>query len=139
MGGCGLVRGGAGTALVGDGPTVAAESTNTLHLASTVLCFRATRTGRSVSGRRVTVPTSGCRHPEIPQPQPLNPQGEAVANDFIPVTSRKAKEHDDGNASEEVVLRVAPWFLPVGIVAVWQLAPRLAGYRRVFCPHRKEW
>ena len=22
--------------------------------------------------------------PEIPQPQPLNPQGEAVANDFIP-------------------------------------------------------
>ncbi|EEY8732258.1 Alkanesulfonate monooxygenase, partial [Escherichia coli] len=21
---------------------------------------------------------------EIPQPQPLNPQGEAVANDFIP-------------------------------------------------------
>ncbi|HAN8373044.1 TPA: Alkanesulfonate monooxygenase, partial [Escherichia coli] len=22
--------------------------------------------------------------PEIPQPQPLNPQGEAVANEFIP-------------------------------------------------------
>ncbi|STG54168.1 alkanesulfonate monooxygenase [Escherichia coli] len=27
--------------------------------------------------------------PEIPQPQPLNPQGEAVANDFIP---RKAAQ-----------------------------------------------
>lgn len=39
-----------------------------------------------------------------------------------PVTSRKAKEHDDGNASEEVVIARCPWFLPVGIVAVWQLA-----------------
>ncbi len=92
MGGLGLVRGGAGTALVGDGPTVARESTNTPRLASTALCFRAIRSGRSVSGRRVAVPTSGCRHSEIPQPQPLNPQGEAVANDFSPVKSRKVKE-----------------------------------------------
>ncbi len=36
--------------------------------------------------------------------------------------SREAKEHDDGNASEEVVIARCPWFLPVGIVAVWQLA-----------------
>lgn len=39
-----------------------------------------------------------------------------------PVTSRKAKEHDDGNASEEVVIARCPLVLPVGIVAVWQLA-----------------
>lgn len=41
--GVGLVRGGAGTALVGDGPTVLRESTNTPRLASTALCFRAIR------------------------------------------------------------------------------------------------
>lgn len=39
-----------------------------------------------------------------------------------PVKSRKAKEHDDGNASEEVVIARCPLVLPVGIVAVWQLA-----------------
>ncbi len=139
MGGRWLMRGGAGTALVGDGPTVAARITNMPRLASTALCFRAIRIWKSVSGRRVAVPTSGCRHSGNSQPQPLNPQGEAVANDFIPRESRKAKEHDDGNASEEVVIAVAPWFLPVGIVAVWQLASSVAGCRRVFCLHRKEW
>ena len=39
-----------------------------------------------------------------------------------PVTSRKAKEHDDATPVKKWLLRVAPWFLPVGIVAVWQLA-----------------
>ncbi len=40
-----------------------------------------------------------------------------------PVKSRKAKEHDDANASEEVVIaRCPPGFLPVSIVVVWQLA-----------------
>ncbi len=52
-----------------------------------------------------------------------------------PVTSRKAKEHDDGNPVKKWLLRVAPWFLPVGIVACGNWPPRLAGYRRVFCPH----
>ncbi len=139
MGGCWLSGGGAGTALVGDGPTVAARINNTLHLASTVLCFRATRIWKNVSGWRIAVPASGCRHPGNSQPQPLNPQGEAVANDFIPRKSRKAKEQNDGNASEKVVIARAPWFLPVGIVVVWQLASSVAGCRRVFCPLRKEW
>ena len=69
--GVGLVRGGAGTALVGDGPTVAARINEyaALGIDSFVL-----------SG----YPLLDVAIPEIPQPQPLNPQGEAVANDFIP-------------------------------------------------------
>lgn len=113
--GVGLVRGGAGTALVGDGPTVAARINEyaALGIDSFVLSGyphleEAYRVGE------LLFPHLDVAIPEIPQPQPLNPQGEAVANDFIPVTSRKAKEHDDGNASEEVVIARCPWFLPGG-------------------------
>ncbi|MGU8127141.1 aliphatic sulfonate ABC transporter permease SsuC, partial [Escherichia coli] len=39
-----------------------------------------------------------------------------------PVRSRKAKEEIMATPVKKWLLRVAPWFLPVGIVAVWQLA-----------------
>lgn len=83
--GVGLVRGGAGTALVGDGPTVAARINEyaALGIDSFVLSGLSA-SGRSVSGRRVAVPTSGCRHSGNSPAAALNPQGEAVANDFIP-------------------------------------------------------
>ncbi len=110
MGGRWLMRGGAGTALVGDGPTVAARITNMPRLASTVLCFRAIRIWKSVSGWRVAVPASGCRHPGNSQPQPLNPQGEAVANDFIPRKSRKAKEEIMATPVKKWLLRLPPGF-----------------------------
>lgn len=138
--GVGLVRGGAGTALVGDGPTVAARINEyaALGIDSFVLSGyphleEAYRVGE------LLFPHLDVAIPEIPQPQPLNPQGEAVANDFIPVTSRKAKEHDDGNASEEVVIARCPWFYRWASWRCGNWPPRLAGYRRVFCPHRKEW
>ena len=69
--GVGLVRGGAGTALVGDGPTVAARINEyaALGIDSFIL-----------SG----YPHLDVAIPEIPQPQPLQPQGETVANEFIP-------------------------------------------------------
>lgn len=123
MGGVGLVRGGAGTALVGDGPTVAARINEyaALGIDSFVLSGyphleEAYRVGE------LLFPHLDVAIPEIPQPQPLNPQGEAVANDFIPVRSRKAKEEIMATPVKKWLLRVAPWFLPVGIVAVWQLA-----------------
>ena len=83
--GVGLVRGGAGTALVGDGPTVAARINEyaALGIDSFVLSGyphleEAYRVGE------LLFPHLDVAIPEIPQPQLLNPQGEAVANDFIP-------------------------------------------------------
>ena len=85
LAGVGLVRGGAGTALVGDGPTVAARINEyaALGIDSFVLSGyphleEAYRVGE------LLFPLLDVAIPEIPQPQPLNPQGEAVANDFIP-------------------------------------------------------
>lgn len=82
--GVGLVRGGAGTALVGDGPTVAARINEyaALGIDSFVLSGyphleEAYRVGE------LLFPHLDVAIPEIPQPQPLNPQGEAVENDFI--------------------------------------------------------
>ncbi len=37
------------------------------------------------------------------------------------------------STAQKWLLRAAPWFLPVGIVLVWQLA----GCRAVFCPLRR--
>lgn len=83
--GVGLVRGGAGTALVGDGPTVAARINEYAQLGidSFVLSGyphleEAYRVGE------LLFPHLDVAIPEIPQPRPLQPQGESVANDFIP-------------------------------------------------------
>lgn len=106
--GVGLVRGGAGTALVGDGPTVAARINEyaALGIDSFVLSGyphleEAYRVGE------LLFPLLDVAIPEIPQPQPLNPQGEAVANDFIPVKSRKAKEEIMATPVKKWLLRVA--------------------------------
>ncbi|WP_312605012.1 FMNH2-dependent alkanesulfonate monooxygenase [Kosakonia cowanii] len=83
--GVGLVRGGAGTALVGDGPTVATRINEyaTLGIDSFILSGyphleEAYRVGE------LLFPHLDVAIPEIPQPQPLQPQGETVANEFIP-------------------------------------------------------
>ncbi|XNM61119.1 hypothetical protein ACLK1T_01685 [Escherichia coli] len=115
------MRGGAGTALVGDGPTVAARINEYAALGIDSFVLSGYPHWKSVSGWRVAVPASGCRHPEIPQPQPLNPQGEAVAMILSPVKSRKAKEEMMATPVKKWLLRVAR-VLPVGIVAVSQLA-----------------
>lgn len=71
--------------MVGDGPTVAARINEyaALGIDSFVLSGyphleEAYRVGE------LLFPHLDVAIPEIPQPQPLNPQGEAVANDFIP-------------------------------------------------------
>ncbi|SFT54732.1 alkanesulfonate monooxygenase [Kosakonia arachidis] len=83
--GVGLVRGGAGTALVGDGPTVAARINEyaALGIDSFILSGyphleEAYRVGE------LLFPHLDVAIPEIPQPQPLKLQGETVANEFIP-------------------------------------------------------
>ncbi len=82
--GVGEVRGGAGTALVAMVLRSLRESTQyaALGIDSFVLSgyphLEAYRVGE------LLFPHLDVAIPEIPQPQPLNPQGEAVANDFIP-------------------------------------------------------
>lgn len=83
--GVGLVRGGAGTALVGDGPTVAARINEyaALGIDSFVLSGyphleEAWKVGE------LLFPHLDVAIPEVPQPPALQIQGEAVANEFIP-------------------------------------------------------
>lgn len=83
--GVGLVRGGAGTALVGDGATVAARINEyaALGIDSFILSGyphleEAYRVGE------LLFPHLDIAIPQVPQPQRLQQQGEAVANEFLP-------------------------------------------------------
>ncbi|PKH24259.1 alkanesulfonate monooxygenase, FMNH(2)-dependent [Enterobacterales bacterium CwR94] len=83
--GVGLVRGGAGTALVGDGPTVAARlqeyaalGIDTFILSGYPHLEEAYRVGE------LLFPHLDLKVPEVPQPRQHTPQGEVVANDFAP-------------------------------------------------------
>lgn len=83
--GVGLVRGGAGTALVGDGPTVAARINEyaALGIDSFVLSGYP-HLEEAYKVGELLFPHLDVSIPEIPQPQRLHQQGEAVANEFIP-------------------------------------------------------
>ena len=88
--GVGLVRGGAGTALVGDGPTVAARINEyaALGIDSFILSGyphleEAWKVGE------LLFPHLDVAVPEVPEPAALQQQGEVVANMFIP---RKAAQ-----------------------------------------------
>lgn len=83
--GVGLVRGGAGTALVGDGPTVAARINEYAALGIDSFIFsgyphleEAYRVGE------LLFPHLDVAIPEIPKPYVQHAKGEVVANDFIP-------------------------------------------------------
>lgn len=83
--GVGLVRGGAGTALVGDGPTVAERINEyaALGIDSFILSGyphleEAYRVGE------LLFPHLDVAIPQIPQPRQIQEKGEVVANDFIP-------------------------------------------------------
>ncbi|WMY73033.1 FMNH2-dependent alkanesulfonate monooxygenase [Buttiauxella selenatireducens] len=83
--GVGLVRGGAGTALVGDGPTVAERINEyaALGIDSFILSGyphleEAYRVGE------LLFPHLDVAIPQIPQPRQIREKGEVVANDFIP-------------------------------------------------------
>ena len=65
--GVGLVRGGAGTALVGDGPTVAARVKEYAALGIDTFIFSGYPHGRVVSGRRAAVPARMCSAPNSPR------------------------------------------------------------------------
>ena len=88
--GVGLVRGGAGTALVGDGPTVAARINEYADLGiDSFILSGYPHLEEAYKVGELLFPHLDVAIPEIPQPQRLQLQGEAVANEFIP---RKAAQ-----------------------------------------------
>ncbi|MEG5493293.1 FMNH2-dependent alkanesulfonate monooxygenase [Enterobacter hormaechei] len=83
--GVGLVRGGAGTALVGDGPTVAARFNEYAALGiDSFILSGYPHLEEAYKVGELLFPHLDVAIPEIPQPRQLQLQGEAVANAFIP-------------------------------------------------------
>lgn len=83
--GVGLVRGGAGTALVGDGPTVAARINEYAALGiDSFILSGYPHLEEAYKVGELLFPHLDVAIPEIPQPRQLQLQGEAVANAFIP-------------------------------------------------------
>jgi alkanesulfonate monooxygenase len=83
--GVGLVRGGAGTALVGDGPTVAARINEYADLGiDSFILSGYPHLEEAYKVGELLFPHLNVAIPEVPQPRPLSTQGEAVANTFIP-------------------------------------------------------
>lgn len=83
--GVGLVRGGAGTALVGDGPTVAARMQEYQDLGiETFILSGYPHLEEAYRVGELLFPHLDLAVPEIPQPRVVQAHGEAVANDFTP-------------------------------------------------------
>ncbi|ATF93405.1 Alkanesulfonate monooxygenase [Cedecea neteri] len=83
--GVGLVRGGAGTALVGDGPTVAARINEYADLGiDSFILSGYPHLEEAYRASELLFPHLDVAIPEIPQPRQVQEKGEVVANDFIP-------------------------------------------------------
>ena len=83
--GVGLVRGGAGTALVGDGPTVAARINEYAALGiDSFICSGYPHLEEAYRVGELLFPHLDVTIPQIPQPRQIHEKGEVVANDFIP-------------------------------------------------------
>ncbi|WP_395489268.1 FMNH2-dependent alkanesulfonate monooxygenase [Cedecea davisae] len=83
--GVGLVRGGAGTALVGDGPTVAARINEYAELGiDSFILSGYPHLEEVYRAGELLFPHLDVAIPEIPQPRQVLEKGEVVANDFIP-------------------------------------------------------
>lgn len=78
------MRGGAGTALVGDAATVAERINEYAALGIDSFIFPAIRIWKRRTGSESCCSLLDVAVPSIPQPQNLRLQGEAVANEFIP-------------------------------------------------------
>ena len=84
--GVGLVRGGAGTALVGDGPTVAARMQEYADLGIDTFIFSGyPHLEESYRVAELLFPHLDIEHPELPKSAGyVSPFGEMVANDILP-------------------------------------------------------
>lgn len=83
--GVGLVRSGAGTALVGDGPTIAARMQEYADLGiDTFILSGYPHLEEAYRVGELLFPHLDLQIPEIPQPQQVRAHGEQVAHDFAP-------------------------------------------------------
>ncbi|AUX92985.1 FMNH2-dependent alkanesulfonate monooxygenase [Mixta gaviniae] len=83
--GVGLVRGGAGTALVGDGPTVAARMQEYADLGiETFILSGYPHLEEAYRVGELLFPHLDLAVPEVPAPRKVQAHGEAVAHDFAP-------------------------------------------------------
>ncbi len=83
--GVGLVRSGAGTALVGDGPTVAARMKEYEELGiETFILSGYPHLEEAYRVGELLFPHLDLNVPLVPQPRVVQAHGEAVANDFTP-------------------------------------------------------
>ncbi|QHM70503.1 FMNH2-dependent alkanesulfonate monooxygenase [Mixta intestinalis] len=83
--GVGLVRGGAGTALVGDGPTVAARMQEYADLGiETFILSGYPHLEEAYRVGELLFPHLDLAVPDVPAPRRIPAHGEAVANDFAP-------------------------------------------------------
>lgn len=121
--GVGLARGGAGTALVGDAATVAERINEYAALGIDSFIFsgyphleEAYRVGE------LLFPLLDVAVPSIPQPQNCACRGKRSPTSLSRVKWRKAEETLMAKSTHPLLLRLAPWLLPVGTVIVWQLA-----------------
>ncbi|MCI4031638.1 FMNH2-dependent alkanesulfonate monooxygenase [Dickeya dianthicola] len=84
--GIGLVRGGAGTALVGDPQTVAQRIQEYADLGiDTFVLSGYPHLEEAYKVGELLFPHLDVAVPEVPQPQPLRSQGEIVGNEFVPL------------------------------------------------------
>ncbi|MBX9444317.1 FMNH2-dependent alkanesulfonate monooxygenase [Dickeya chrysanthemi] len=84
--GIGLVRGGAGTALVGDPQTVAQRIQEYADLGiDTFVLSGYPHLEEAYKVGELLFPLLDVAVPEVPQPQPLRSQGEIVGNEFVPL------------------------------------------------------
>jgi alkanesulfonate monooxygenase, FMNH(2)-dependent len=121
--GVGLVRGGAGTALVGDGPTVAARMQEYQDLGiETFILSGYPHLEEAYRVGELLFPHLDLAVPEIPQPRVVQAHGEAVANDFTRKKSRRVKESHMAKVNKQLSNALLPWALPVLLVVVWQVA-----------------
>lgn len=121
--GVGLARGGAGTALVGDAATVAERINEYAALGIDSFIFsgyphleEAYRVGE------LLFPLLDVAVPSVPQPQSLRLQEKPSLTSLSRVKWRRAEEVVMAKSTHPLLLRLAPWLLPVGTVIVWQLA-----------------
>nr|VVH84036.1 Alkanesulfonate monooxygenase [Pseudomonas aeruginosa] len=124
--GVGLVRGGAGTALVGDGPTVAARVRSTPSWASIPSSSPAIRTWKSPTGSpNCCSRTSTCsarRSPRTRLCQPVRRDGGQRHPAPAGRAELRAVGANDMSISKRLAERLAPWALPLVLLAVWQAA-----------------
>lgn len=118
------MRGGAGTALVGDGPTVAARMQEYADLGiDTFILSGYPHLEEAYRVGELLFPHLDLTQEETPaRLQPVRPQGEVVANIYVPQKCRRAEERPDGKERATHPVSAGPWALPLALVILWQIA-----------------